>query len=402
MTTERSNTGHGEVFNKALLPASFDPLASLSRDVGGGMHWPIAPTSLLLLYLGSPEHARCIHLIAEGAFGGGLVDGKGEIIPGLEDLFDGGSTTTFVDLGVDLGTYGNAYLQRVFNRATGRIVLMRRLPAITMRKYGTAGFVQTTRDQYGMETRTFFAPDEIVHLKPPCPMGHFYALPDWISASGMIELANAATEWNATFFKNGAMPEYAMIVKGSTLTDPQKQAAREFFRREFRGLDNAHKTLFLSFDNKETEVDFERITAEMKDGDFLKMLDAARDRIHMAHGVPPRLLGIMHAGGLGGGGEITGQLKIFEDLRLSAIRRRTRDQMAPTYRALGLNPADIRHRPLDLTPPDTDREKVKDWLDANIIDRDEARSLAGIDGETALAKSRAGRLAVLTKMLAES
>ncbi|MBX9634226.1 MAG: phage portal protein, partial [Magnetospirillum sp.] len=383
-------------------PSTLDPLASVSRDMGGAVQWPIAPSALLLLYLSSPEHNRCIHLIAEGAYGGGLVDKDGQSISAVEDLFEQGSAATFVELGVDLGTFGNAFLQVITNNATGRVVALRRLPAITMKKVGRQGFVQTVRDETGMESRASFGPEEIIHLRPPCPMGGFYALPDWIAAGNMIQLAQAATEWNAKFFENGAMPEYAMIVRGGQLSDGQKEAARQFFRREFRGLDNSHKTLMLSFDSQEVEVEFQRITAELKDGDFLKMLDAAQARIHLAHGVPPRLLGIMHAGGLGGGGEITGQLKIFEDLRLASVRRRTKDQITPLVRRLKLDPANIRFRPLDLTPPDTDRQQIKDWLEAEMIDRDEARRLAGIGDETALAKSASGRLAVLAKLLADS
>ncbi|MBC7953137.1 MAG: phage portal protein [Rhodospirillaceae bacterium] len=393
---------HGEVLSKALLPNAFDPLASVSMDTDGAVSWPIAPSALLLMYLTSPEHNRCIHLIAEGAFGGGLVDKDGQPISAMEDLFEQGSAATFVELGIDLGTFGNAFLQVITNNATGRVVALRRLPAITMRRLGRAGFVQTVRDGIGNETRTLFGPEEIIQLRPPCPMGGFYALPDWIAAGNMIKLAQAATEWNAKFFENGAMPEYAMIVKGGQLSDTQKEAARGFFRREFRGLDNAHKTLLLSFDNNEVEVEFKRITAEMKDGDFLKMLDAAQSRVHLAHGVPPRLLGIMHAGQLGGGGEITGQFKMFEDLRLASVRRRTKDQITPLARRLKLAPDALRFRPLDLTAPDTDRQQIKDWLEAEIIDRDEARRLAGIDSETALAKSASGRLSVLAKLLADS
>lgn len=401
MSDEPKN--HGEVLSKALLPLSLDPLATVSQEAGGAIAYPINPTALLLLYLSSPEHARCIHLIAEGAFGGGLVDKDGQPIAAMEDLFDTGSAETFVDLSLDQGTYGNAYLQKIVNNATGRIVALRRLPAIGMRKLARGGFVQTVRDGMGNEIRTNFGAEEIIHLRPPCPMGGFYSLPDWISAAGMIDLAKSAVEWNAKFFENGAMPEYAMIVKGGQLTSEQKQAAREFFKREFRGIDNSHKTLLLSFDNKEVEVEFQRITAELKDGDFLKMLDAAQARIHLAHGVPPRLLGIMSAGQLGGGGEITGQLKIFEDLRLTAIRRRAKNQITPLLRRIGIAPDTVRFRALDTTSVDTDRQHVKDWFDSNLVDRDEARRIAGITDETALVKSAApARLAVLARLLAES
>lgn len=403
-----SSGNHGEVIAiaKAMVPFALDPLASVtSSDADGGMAWPIPPTSLLLLYLSSPEHNRCIHLIAEGAFGGGLVDMDGAVIPALEDLFEQGSAACLVDLGLDQGVYGNAYLQKVFNRATGRLVMLRRLPAIGMKKRPD-GYVQVVRDGFGNERRTLFTADEIIHFRPPCPMGGFYSLPDWIAAAGMIQLAQAATEWNSKFFENGAMPEYAIIIKGGQLSEPQKVAARQFFRREFRGLDNSHKTLLLEFDGDDVEIEFQRITAELKDGDFLKMLDAARDRIHMSHGVPPRLLGIVAAGQLGGGNEITGQLKMFEDMRLAAVRRRWLGQFAGTLAGLGLDPRKIRCRPLDLTPVDTDRAQVKDWLETGIIDRDEARRMAGIGDETALSKSAtttpSGRLAALAKMLAES
>lgn len=391
----------GEVISKAANPLVFDPTAPMVvADADGAIPWPVDPVALLLLYLSSPEHSRCVHLIAEGAFGGGLVDADGAPVEEFESLFEQGSAATFVELGIDQGTYGNAYLQKVMNRGTGRIVLLRRLPAIHMKKRHGGGFVQVIRNGFGQEARTFFSEDEIIHFRPPCPMGGFYSLPDWTAASGMMKLAIAATEWNAKFFENGAMPEYAVIVKGGQLTDKQKDAARAFFRREFHGLDNAHKTLLLEF-GEDVDVEFKRVTAELKDGDFLKMLDASRDRVHMSHGVPPRLLGIVAAGQLGGGGEITGQLKMFEDLRLAAVRKRALGQLLPVLRPLKL--AHLRFRPLDLTPADMDRTHVTDWAEAGLIDRDEARRLAGIGDEPALtAKSASSRLAVLAKMLADS
>lgn len=397
--TDTSNN-YGEVLTKALMPTAFDPLASVSREADGGLPWPISPTALLMLYLSSPEHMRCIHLIAEGAFGGGIIDRDGNTVAALEDLFEAGSAATFVELGIDLGTYGNAYLQVIVNRATDRVIALRRLPAITMRRTRT-GFLQVVRDEFGNEMRAAFGADEVIHLRPPCPMGGFYSLPDWVAAEGMIDLAKSAVEWNKTFFKNGAVPEYAMIIKGAVLSEGQKNSVREFFRREFRGIDNSHKTLLLSFDEKEVEIEMKRITAEVKDGDFLKMLDATQARIHLAHGVPPRLLGIMAAGQLGGGNEITGQLKIFEDLRLSSVRGRTKGQLTPLVRRIRLDPASLRFRPLDLTPADVDRDKLGDWVDLNIITPDEARRLAGVNEETALAKA-ANRLSALAKILAES
>ena len=56
----------------------------------------------------------------------------------------------------------------------------------------------------------------------------------------MLELAQNAVKFNASFFRNGAIPEYAVIFKGATPTQEQKNQIREFFRTDFQGVENAH------------------------------------------------------------------------------------------------------------------------------------------------------------------
>ena len=123
-----------------------------------------------------------------------------------------------------------------------------------------------------------FTAQEIVQLKELCPEGRRYALPTWIGAEGMLELAYAATRYNASFFKNNAIPEYAITFKGTTPSAQMKRDIQNFFRNEFQGLDNAHRTLILHHP-EEGEIKIDKLTADMKDGDFLKLIDAARDRI---------------------------------------------------------------------------------------------------------------------------
>jgi len=100
--------------------------------------------------------------------------------------------------------------------------------------------------------------------------------------------------------------------------------------------------------------------------------------------VPPRMLGIMTAGQLGGGGEVSGQLFTFEHLTLKPKRRRMLDQLRPTLKELGLAPGStedslqddqVAFRPLDLTPPKDDAEDLPALVNANIITADEARAL---------------------------
>lgn len=361
---------------KSTLPSFIQPRAEVGLD--GEFLWPIDPWGLAQLYRHSPEHGRAIHVKAETAFGGGLFGDTDK----LDDLFPTGSAECFTLLGLDLETFGNAFLQLIWSSDGTRIIGLRRLPAITMRRY-RAGFMQLITRPDGTVKRVTFSAKEIVHLKDPCPFGGQYALPTWIGVQGMLELAHAATRYNAKFFQNNAMPEYAVIYKGATMPEKVQKEIQDFFRSDFMGLDNAHRTLVLKAPD-DGEITFEKITADVKDADFLKLLDAARDRLPTAHGVQPRILGIMSAGQLGGGGEAAGQLFIFERTTIAPRRRRMLDQLRPTLKHFGLKPGDeerepetgeVLFRPLDLTPPKDDAENVTEWVNAGIIAPEDAQAL---------------------------
>lgn len=98
---------------KSLLP---EPLlmANLVQTVSTGIdniiHWPLAQTGLLTLYCSSGEHGRCIQIKSESAFGGGVIGDESEI---FEDLCETGSGDLFSRVGIDLETYGNAFLEIV-------------------------------------------------------------------------------------------------------------------------------------------------------------------------------------------------------------------------------------------------------------------------------------------------
>ncbi len=378
--TQAQSTAKTEAVTISVLKSGIEDLLTSQGEIGldGEYLWPIPVRNLSALYRASPEHSRAIHVKAEGAFGGGLL---GEV-ERIEELCDTGATELFVLLDLDLGTLGNAFLQVIRSSDGERIIGLRRLPAITMSRFRD-GYLQRISKPNGDTRKVTFTAREIVHFREPCPGGRHYALPTWIGAEGMMELALAATRYNASFFKNNAMPEYAITFKGITPSDAQKRAIRAFFRNEHQGIDNAHRTLVMTT-GEEGEIEITRLTAEVKDGDFLKLIDAARDRIPVAHGTPPRILGIMTAGQLGGGGEVSGQLFIFEHLTLKPKRRRMLDQLRPLLKELGLKPGsgeetlgagEIAFRPLDLTPPKDDAENLPELVSSGIITPEEARML---------------------------
>lgn len=403
MSEPKQSTGVEISVEKFDIPTLLE--AAPQETFDGMIQWPIPPLALALLYQSSPEHGRAIHVKAQGCFGRGLSGADAEK---LNMLFENGATDAFVDLGIDLETYGNAFIQKI-RTARGEIVELRRLPAVTMSRTRT-GFAQVIMqpgETIGKVTK--FRKDDILHLRVPCPMGRHYAFPSWIGVHGMLELANAATRYNANFFKNGAMPEYAIITRGSQLNEKQKSQARDFFQRDFRGVGNSHRTIYLHLtgDKAETDIDFKQLTSDVKDGDFLKLLDAARDRIPIAHGVPPRMLGIVTGGQLGGGGEISGQLFSFEHLTCQPSRSRTLSQCRKLFEELGIR--DIDFEPLDLTPPGDDAKYLSDWVESGIMTEEEARLVipsletnrngAASPLQRSASETRASRLARLIERL---
>ncbi|HIE01471.1 MAG TPA: phage portal protein [Thiotrichaceae bacterium] len=384
---------------KSLLPDS-QLLAHLTQTVSTGIdhiiYWPIVQSVFLTLYCVSAEHSRSIHLKSEGCFGEGF---GGKHTETLDALCDAGSADLFTQLGVDLETYGNAFLQ-VVRDGRNQILGLSYLPAITMfRHVNLTDFVQIVYLPDGQEKITHFSKDEVLHLRYPCPAGGFYALPSWIAVGSMLELVQAAVTWNEKFFTNHSLPEYAIVTKGAPLNDDQKQVAKDFFQREYKGSDNSHRTLVLHISDPDASIEFKELTQKPKDGDFLKLLDAAKERIHIAHGVPPRMLGIISAGSLAGGGELTAQLFSFEKLLLSPKRRRIRDQLRPVFRDLGIAPRDIWFKGIDLTPPDVDNQNISEWVSQGIISSDEARTLLQVDEREGLSKQDTDALYRLLKRL---
>ena len=363
-------------------------------DFNGCYAHPIAPSSLLLLYGACSEHARAIQIKAECTCGNGL---SGEGADKLEKLCSTGAADLFTSLLLDQETYGNAYLQLVRSNDK-RLVELRRLPAITMARTPT-GYQQRYYGENNKQRQVTFKREEIVHLRPACPAGGYYALPTWIAASGMLELVHAATKFNASYFANSAIPEYIITTTG-TSRPPDAMIAdlKDFFERNYQGPLNSHRVMHMHLQDPNSDIRFEKIT-DNKDGEFLKLLDAARERVVTAHGVPPRMLGIVSAGQLGGGGEVAQQLFVFEHLTLRPKRRRLLDQLRPLLQELGIS--ELKFTPLDLTPPSVEANQISAWVQAGILSSSEARELLGYgtDNGEPTQKSAADGLAALLARL---
>lgn len=353
----KSINGGTNPFARLLSPAAV--------GIGDAITWPVDPLALARMYLSSTVHATCCHRVAEAAFGYGTNS------PRLDDLCEAGAIDLLVTAGLDLRTYGNAFIQRVRHRQ--RLVALRTLPAWSVSRRRDGSYVQVIDSGSGTPETIPLAADEVLHLRAPDPLRGHYALPQWISSGPMMGLANAATEYNQRFFDNNGLPDAILTVAGAILTDNQKKQAQEFFGDNYKGLYNARKTLLLNFDNKEVSVDV-NIPRPEKDGDFLKLLEFARDDIPIAHGVPSRLVGIAKALGIGGQGEQSAQMVAFERFTCLPVRRAVAGQLRPLLQEAGID-----HRQfVILPPPDVDGDgKADDTDDAQEATAELLKSFLG-------------------------
>jgi PBSX family phage portal protein len=372
---------------------SQSPTQKTTDDAGlseGVIARPYDFATLLEAWQVNPWHQRAINIKVLAAVGLGYnIAQNGEVDEKLRDwwnkLWGGGFKREVLKLSQDYETFGNAYIEVA---RTGKTVsACYHVPAITM--YATTtGYRQDWNNKKVDFVAFGTAPGterEILHIKQYSPKASIYGVPDWVSALNAIILDANSTEWNIAFFNNNCMPSWAIIVKDGGITPDVEQEIKEFFVRAHKGVGNSHKTMLMSANG--SEVIFQRLQADNKDMSFERLKETCRNEVACAHGVPPRLLGIITAGQLGGGGEFEWQLKFFKEGIIMARQNAFEDALS----LLMPEGASIRFAEMDVTNLKEDVNAYVSLVGSGIMEPNEARDglgyapIEGLD-ERALAK----------------
>lgn len=211
------------------------------------------------------------------------------------------------------------------------------------------------------------------HLGYESPSSRFYGEPDYLASINKIFVNENIDLYNAAFFENGAIPRLAIVFKNSDPTEDQIDSVTSFLRTSYRGAGNAHKTLILSvppnIDGSDPDVRFEKLS-ESADLSFEKLVNLNRDEIVAAHGVPPRLVGIVNSGGWGGSGELMGQLHTFNEIHIKPKQEIIEEFFAD----LGVK---LILKPLDVTNFKDDSEVIPGLVNAGVLTPMEAKNILG-------------------------
>ena len=278
---------------------------------------------------------------------------------------------------VDFYATGNGYLEAARNRR-GRVAALYHAPGRTMwRDARFRGYWQVKQAR-----ETFFPAfgdaarragrNEILHLYQYDPVADYYGMPDWYAALAAMGLDRTILEYNLRLFANSLMAHLAIVIEGGRLSTKGRAAIKQFVMERMTGVQNAGRILLLEDENDRVKIRFEKLNMEIKDLLTTKPFEYFRDVTIAAHGVPPRLLGVMTSGQLGGGGEMENQLRSFKETVLRPAKRRVEQ----VFRLLlgEVHPGSwVRFAEMDVTDLRADGEFFDKMLSAGVFKPEEVR-----------------------------
>lgn len=176
---------------------------------------------------------------------------------------------------------------------------------VWFKRYGLAGDVD--KNGGGWSPTPITDPDvrgnELIVLRNYTPRSVLYGLPDHIPALAAIAGWAAQAEFNVKFFDNFAVPTYAVVITGATLTPNLEETIRQHF---LAIKNDPHRTLIIPVpgmpgdEATQPKLTFERLSVDIKDASFRMYKQDNALEICIAHGVPPYRIGWPLMGSLGG------------------------------------------------------------------------------------------------------
>jgi len=234
--------------------------------------------------------------------------------------------------------------------------------------YARVDIENNIHQQVNLETQKL----EGYHLKYDSILSDYYGEPDYIAILRTISTLYKADVYNDKFFENGGKPSLVIIFEDSDPTDDQVKAIEDYLKTNTGGYENAHKNLILTTGegNGETKpkIRIEKV-GDIEDLSFEKLKTMGRDEIAVAHGVPPRMLGIVQSGGLGGSGELLAQMEMF----LEVIINPKIDLIESFFKNIGI---ELKIKRFDLSSMSND--EIGDALvKSGVITKSEKKALLG-------------------------
>lgn len=160
---------------------------------------------------------------------------------------------------------------------------------------------------------------EIHHIKRFHSCSPFYGLPEWLTSFSEMIGDESASSWNNSFFENNRVPRWLFSIFGD-MDDAEKDNFVNYFVDVLRGRPHVPTILRIPADSN-AKVEVQKLEADVNEASFLQYREATRNEIIASHGVPPRMLGIITAGQLGGQGDAQKQREDFKSFTIQPLQK---------------------------------------------------------------------------------
>lgn len=222
-----------------------------------------------------------------------------------------------------------------------------------------------------------YNPLDGAHFMYDTILSDHYGEPDYVAAINQIVTLYKADIYNANFFDNGAKPEMAFIFEGKNPSKQQVEAIKQYVKADLKGYKDSHKSIILATGTADGDQDPKIRIEELgkiEDMSFKSLKEVGRDEIIAAHGVPPRLVGVVNPNALGGGGELVSQLEMFNKI---TVMPKT-EMFEEFFESHGIK---LKIKPFDATAFKDDADVVSGLVATGILTPAEAKSVLGWSGK---------------------
>lgn len=209
---------------------------------------------------------------------------------------------------LDFLTFGNAYLQRIYN-GFGRLVRLKHVAALNMRRCKDNTFCLLTSKGDIID----FKPGEIIHVKEYDPLQQIYGVPDWLGGLQAALLNQDATLFRRRYYLNGSHLGYILYTNDTTI-DPATVKELEEKVRQGKGVGNFRSLYMHIPGGKEKGVQIIPVGDINQKDEFEKIKNISSNDVIVAHRVHPALVAIKpeNTGGFGDIEKIEGTYKRTE------------------------------------------------------------------------------------------
>lgn len=195
----------------------------------------------------------------------------------------------------------------------------------------------------------------------------YYGEPDYINIKPTLALSWSIDAAAMRWFDHGLLSDIAVIEKGMGREDDEINELKEYLGRHMKGVENAHKILYLQVAPDE-DVKFEKLSSDFPGGESSNLKKDKRDEIISAHGLYPRLLGIATAGALGGVNEVQAQFGAFKKLVADPIQRDIEEWWQGLFRDLNYpDPESFKLNALNIITDKETMDMYAEGVASNII-----------------------------------